>query len=218
MEEVGNRKTKQKREVGNRRKGIPSTTQHQVLMEAGYKCGNPACRHILTLELHHIVWVKDGGGNEPSNLIALCSNCHSLHTYGHIPEKAIRHWKGMLLALNHAFDREAMDLLLFLYHTEQSSQNIWFTGDGILKFAGLIATGLVHIHANSFSSTVSYPFTPRQAAISTHQLKLTETGYSLVEAWITGDQEKYRQLLTQPHQITVSFTEPEGENEKKDLS
>lgn len=34
-------------------------------------CGNPRCRHILTLELHHIVWVRDGGGNEASNTTVL---------------------------------------------------------------------------------------------------------------------------------------------------
>src|SRR5690242_13197636 len=93
---------------GANRKKLPSVTRQQVLMEAGYKCGNPTCRHILTLELHHMVWVKDGGGNEPSNLLALCPNCHALHTNGHIPETAIRHWKGMLVALNHAFDRKSM--------------------------------------------------------------------------------------------------------------
>lgn len=28
------------------------------------------------LNVHHIVPVKDGGGNEPSNLITLCIECH----------------------------------------------------------------------------------------------------------------------------------------------
>src|SRR5947209_2578255 len=97
-----------------RRRSIPQLVRQQVLMEAGYKCGNPACRNILTLELHHILWVKDDGGDEPSNLLALCGYCHDQHTHGHIPHAAIRHWKGMLLALNHAFDLASMDLLLYL--------------------------------------------------------------------------------------------------------
>jgi hypothetical protein len=42
---------------------VPAATRTAVLMESGYKCGNPACRNILTLGLHHIVWVRDGGGN-----------------------------------------------------------------------------------------------------------------------------------------------------------
>src|SRR5687768_8506061 len=93
---------------------IRPLVRDEVLREACYMCGNPRCRHILTLELHHMVWVKDGGGNDPTNLIALCPNCHSLHTQGHIPESAIRHWKGILHALNHAFNKESMDLLLYL--------------------------------------------------------------------------------------------------------
>ena len=79
---------------------IPAHTQELVLLEAGYMCGNPRCRHVLTLELHHMLWVRDGGGNEPSNLIALCPNCHALHTQGYIPAGAIRVWKGLLISLN----------------------------------------------------------------------------------------------------------------------
>ena len=66
---------------------IPPATRQLVLLEAGYMCANPACRRILVLELHHIEWVKDGGGNEPSNLLPLCPNCHALHTAGHIPHE-----------------------------------------------------------------------------------------------------------------------------------
>src|SRR4051812_24558912 len=79
---------------------IPDSTRELVLLEAGYKCANPTCRHILTLELHHIKWVKNGGGNDPANLLALCPNCHSLHTNGHIPVQAIHTWKSLLIALN----------------------------------------------------------------------------------------------------------------------
>jgi hypothetical protein len=100
-------------------------------------CGNPRCRHILTLELHHIVWVRDGGNNEPSNLLCLCPNCHALHTRGHIPQQAIIHWKGTLEALNRAFSRESRDLRLYLHKTQ--SKGIWYTGDGLLRFAGLIS-------------------------------------------------------------------------------
>ncbi len=31
-----------------------------------------------TLEIHHIVSVEHGGHGYPSNLIAVCSNCHSI--------------------------------------------------------------------------------------------------------------------------------------------
>jgi len=38
---------------------------------------------------------------------------------GHIPESAIRHWKGMLVAMNHAVSKESMDLLLYLHQSNK---------------------------------------------------------------------------------------------------
>jgi hypothetical protein len=78
----------------------------------------PICRNILTLQLHQMVWVKDGGATAAINLIALCGHCHDLHSQGHIPISAIRHWKGLLHALNNAFNKESLDLLLCLSHPE----------------------------------------------------------------------------------------------------
>src|SRR5688572_3859413 len=94
---------------------IGRTVRDEVLREAGYKCAVPTCRNVITLQLHHMHWVKKGGGNSATNLLALCGHCHDLHTAGHIPDSAIRYWKGMLHALNAAFDRESMDLLLYLH-------------------------------------------------------------------------------------------------------
>ena len=126
-----------------KRKNPTPLIRDEVLREAGYKCANPTCRNILTLELHHIEWVKDGGDSSANNLIALCGHCHDMHTNGHIPPTAIRHWKGMLHALNHAFNRESTDLLLYLAHP--GMENVWYTGDGFLRFAGLVAAGLVEV-------------------------------------------------------------------------
>ncbi len=157
-------------------------------MEAGYMCANPACRNIIIMEIHHIVWVKEGGGDEPSNLLALCPNCHALHTKGEIPQAAIRHWKGMLVALNEAFDRRGMDLLLFL---NKQWKETYYSGDGLLQFAGLIAAGLVEQGA-SIGGGLWGGGTP---ATSVHQLILTERGKLLVEAWLAGDEDKYRALV-----------------------
>ena len=54
---------------GADRKKIPVQVQLGLLMEAGYKCGNPCCRHVITLELHHIVYVRDGGGDGAENIL-----------------------------------------------------------------------------------------------------------------------------------------------------
>lgn len=86
-------------------------------------CANPRCKHILTLELHHLDWVRDGGGNDVANLIALCSNCHDLHTRGHIPGSAIDAWKQMLLLISGSLDRESLDLLFFMYKFETRSRD-----------------------------------------------------------------------------------------------
>ncbi|MBW1992993.1 MAG: HNH endonuclease [Deltaproteobacteria bacterium] len=94
------------------RKSIPGNTRRQVLHEAGYKCGNPVCRTILTLDFHHLIPVSREGSNRLENLLPLCPNCHALHHKGEIPIESIRSWKMLLLALNEAFDRRSIDLLL----------------------------------------------------------------------------------------------------------
>ena len=73
---------------------------------------------MLKLQLHHIVWVQDGGSNDLDNLLALCANCHGLYTRGHIPEQAIRTWKSLLVSLNSTI-RVTVDLLLVLYEEEK---------------------------------------------------------------------------------------------------
>ena len=143
------------------RKRIPDPVRNLVLLEAGYKCANPTCRHILTLELHHIVRVKDGGANNPESLLALCPNCHSLHTQGHIPAHAIRTWKSLLLALNSA-NHVTADLLLMLAADEERvasgdrktvAPRFRFTGDGLPALAGLLSSGLITISADILEQT-----------------------------------------------------------------
>jgi hypothetical protein len=190
-----------------KRKTIPPSVRHQVIMEAGFKCGNPACRNIITLQLHHIHWVKEDGGNVPENLLPLCGYCHDQHTHGHITPDAIRLWKGLLLALNQAFDRAGMDLLLYLWETRE--QEIWYTGDGLLRFSGLIAAGLVE-----FATKKLYGQTPTNVGqwgdmpMLIHgssyetgmvvEVRLSQKGKLLVEAWRGGDEEKYREIIRVP--------------------
>jgi hypothetical protein len=162
----------------------------EVLREAGYKCANPTCRNIITLQLHHMVWVKDNGPNTALNLLALCGHCHDMHSQGHIPASAIQYWKGMLHALNHAFSKESMDLLLFLYHYGQ--EPLFYTADGVLKFAGLFAAGLVEFGDQVCEETF------KNFVESRHTVRLSEKGKQLVEAWRAGDESKYTALLSTP--------------------
>ena len=188
-----------------KRKPIAAQVRQQVLMEAGYKCGNPACRNILTLQLHHIEWVKDHGGNEPSNLLPLCGFCHDQHTNGYIPTEAIRYWKGMLVALNDGFDRGSMDLLLYLAKVGEP-EALWYSCDSLLRFAGLITSGLVQfekkvLHGQSSGGAGNWGPIPVLVHQSSYpigmvvQLSLTEKGKLLVEAWRKGDERAYRRLI-----------------------
>jgi hypothetical protein len=196
-----------------RRKALGMMLKRDLLIEAGYKCANPTCRIILSvsiLEDHHIIAVSQDGGDTFANLIALCPYCHTLYHKGEIAPQAIRHWKGMLIALNNAFDRESMDLLLYLWHTKD--KEIWYSGDGLLHFAGLIAAGLV-----SFQTEMTYARTqfqnvdmhgmknvlvnpiPHSPQVVVKKIELSDRGIQLVEAWRNGDETKYRELLSKDH-------------------
>jgi hypothetical protein len=162
-------------------------------MEAGYRCGNPVCRTILAIDLHHIVPTSDDGGDDPDNLIALRPTCHALYHRGVISQEAIRNWKGILVTLNHAFDLETIDKLLFLRKVHKS-QLLFFSRDGVLEFLRLIASGLAAFSVvrweggstsyYDFPSTQTAPIPPSERD---YLVRLTQKGLMLVDAWIKGD-------------------------------
>ncbi len=177
--------------MAKKRTTLNPSVRDEVLREAGYKCAVPTCRNVITLQLHHILWVKEGGNNSADNLIALCGHCHDLHTAGHIPKSSIEHWKGMLHALNNAFDRESMDLLLYLHH--RGDEPHWYSGDGVLRFAGLFAAGLVQLGKQSSAETFVNMYA------SCHEVVLSQKGVLLVEAWKAGDEATYERALSMPN-------------------
>lgn len=96
------------------RQSVPPAVSRAVLTEAGYRCAVPTCRTTLAIDLHHLVGVAAGGGNDAANLLALCPNCHALFHRGTIHREALQVWKGLLVALNEGVGRDAKDLLLLL--------------------------------------------------------------------------------------------------------
>jgi len=172
---------KQETDAEPQRKPIPSGIRREVLAEAGYICGNPNCRTILAMDLHHLVPVADGGANDPANLLALCPNCHALYERGTIHGDALYNWKGILVALNGAFDREAISLLLFL----DKMPAYQATNDGILRFAGLIAADIVAAYWPGGEL-----FKPRF-----YDVTLTHRGRLLVAAWKSGNRVEVREAL-----------------------
>jgi len=172
---------------GARRK-VPVDVRDLVLMEAGYQCAVPTCRTLLLLDVHHITRVADDGGDEPSNLIALCPNHHDMHHRGTIPAGAIRAWKQMLVALNAAFDRESIALLLFLSVQEPGARPLEISGDGVLRFAHLIAAGFA-----AFEQFTSY-----QESSMGYMMRLTPKGQNVVAAWKDGEPEQLEVALARP--------------------
>lgn len=200
----------QPREMNRTRLSVAE--RHELLMEAGYKCGNPTCRNIITLEIHHIQYVSEGGGDEPSNLLPLCPYCHTMHHQAHIPVAAIRTWKSLLLALNHALDRRSLDLLLYL--RKMGGKNIEYSGDGLLQFAGLVASGLVEFDirthhaltppANIRMGGMDVMHHPVPHSYSMYAIvRLTVRGNNLLAAWLSGDEHKFIEVVSEANVSTA---------------
>ena len=160
---------------GRPREDIGLKTKTLVLTEAGYRCAVPTCRGILLFDMHHIWEVSEGGGDEASNLIALCPTCHALYHRGKISIESIYAWKAMLIAIGRAFDVQTIDRLLFLDSLDHDFLIV--SGDGLLHFDRVLAAGfaIVDQKANNQFQLVSY------------SVNITEKGKMLIAAWKDGN-------------------------------
>lgn len=167
--------------MGQRRRAISADVRQTVLHEAGYKCGNPACRWILTLDIHHMELVSQGGKDTADNLLPLCPNCHAQHHAGDIPVQSIRAWKMLLLALNQAFDRRSIDLLTMMY---KKNTAILLSPDGLIDHCtALLGADLVYY-------SMREAIRPGCSVPAAYQVMLTDKGKAFVSAWCDGDQAK----------------------------
>ena len=57
---------------------IPLAVRRMVLARDRHRCRASGCGHTRFLEVHHVVPRARGGGNDPENLVTLCSACHQL--------------------------------------------------------------------------------------------------------------------------------------------
>lgn len=172
---------------------IPAATKREVLIEAGYRCAVPTCRTLLILDIHHIIEVSENGGNDLSNLIALCPTCHDLYHRKHISREAISAWKVMLAGLSQAYDKNVIDNLLFLSSEDSAPEEMGFicTGDGITQFTALFASGLASYNYTKAGSTGNMG----SPSYINYKIQLTEKGKNLVQAWKNGDREAILQSL-----------------------
>jgi hypothetical protein len=175
-----------------RRKPSAADTQ-AVLLESGYKCGNPTCRAVLALQLHHIEWVKDGGGTTPDNLLPLCGYCHDLHTRGTIPASAIRVWKGILVSLTSG-SAGCADMLLHLARLQghRHSQYFAYSAGDLLVLAPLLNARLIDADFRGGSSGgITGP-------TAFFKIRLTPRGEALVAAWSAGSEDALATALKMP--------------------
>ena len=159
------------------RRTIPESLKREVLTEAGYRCAVPTCRTNLALDLHHMVEVSEGGTNDLANLIALCPTCHALFHRGTIKRDSLHSWKGILVALGAAFDREAIDQLNFL--SLCSKDYLVVSGDGLLHYSRLISAGLASVEQKGNNNWL----------IVSYAINISEKGQRLIEAWKSGNRE-----------------------------
>jgi hypothetical protein len=168
-----------------KRKAISKRVKLDVLTEAGYQCAVPTCRTILSLDIHHIDQVSEGGGNDLTNLIALCPTHHDMYHKKLISKDSIYAWKLMLVSLTRAFDTNAVDDLLFL--KQKPSSDLRVSGDGVLKFSRLIGSGLAE-----------FKLKMQNGPIVLYEVQLTPKGTLLVDAWVSGNREKLASALGNP--------------------
>lgn len=63
---------------GRNKASIAPKTRREVLARDRHRCRRKGCGNNRFLEVHHLVQRAAGGSNEASNLVTLCSACHSL--------------------------------------------------------------------------------------------------------------------------------------------
>ena len=168
------------------RNKLPVKTRVIVLTESGYRCAVPTCRNILAMDMHHIWEVSASGGDDPSNLIALCPTCHALYHRGTIKKESIYDYKAMLVAITRAFDVEAVDRLLFLESCKKDFLVV--SGDGLLHFGRLIAANLASVDQKSNNNW----------QIVTYVVNISPKGRQLIEAWKQGDRVRLSKVMGGP--------------------
>lgn len=168
------------------RDNLPLKTKVIVLTEAGYRCAVPTCRNILALDMHHLWEVSAGGGDDASNLVALCPTCHALYHRGTIKQESVYVYKSMLVAITRAFDVEAIDRLLFLEPFKKDFLVV--SGDGLLHFARLIAAGLASVAQKANNNF----------QIVTYAVNITDKGIQLIKAWKQGDRDRLKKVMGGP--------------------
>jgi hypothetical protein len=111
------------------------------------------------------------------------TNCSAYVLCHQISRDAIFSYKSMLVAISRAFDLDTVDRLLFLSSCRKDFLVV--TGDGLLHFDRLIASGLAAAQQKANNNW----------QLVTYAVNISEKGRLLVEAWKEGDRTRVRNAL-----------------------
>jgi len=89
---------------------IPAAMKRSILVESGHRCAIPTCR-FPTVEIAHITPYSETQEHTPSNLIALCPNCHTRFDSGQIDRKSILLYKKKLIFISDRYSKFELNLL-----------------------------------------------------------------------------------------------------------
>ncbi|MEW1780874.1 hypothetical protein AB0305_01620 [Arthrobacter sp. NPDC080086] len=109
----------------------------------------------------------------------------------------------MLVAANHAWARETANALLFL--DTPFAENLFLTGDGVVRFADLLVSGLAEAVYRDFVGDGPVSFFPieghkfsvpaSELTKTAYNVKLTQKGKALVTAWKEGSLDELSTAL-----------------------
>ena len=88
----------------------------------------------------------------------------------------------MVIALGQAFDRDTIDMLLFL--AQPATQSLRVDGNGVLRFARLASSDLAR-----------FDLTMQNGPLLLYKVALSQKGIALVDAWKKGDRDAVGKAL-----------------------
>lgn len=149
-----------------------------VLVEAGYRCAIPTCRHPTT-EIAHIVPESQSHDDSFENLIALCPDCCTRYDQKkEIDRQSIRMYKRNLGILNSRysdFERRVFDQIA------ETDRRSFIVEEGF-------EIPLLHAVKDGLLKRVELsPVAIRRGEPTHHKYEVTDAGVNFVNRYIQGE-------------------------------
>ena len=165
---------------------MPDPVKRDILLEAGYRCAIPRCM-AHTLEIAHIVsYEESGGDNSRENLIALCTNHHTLYDVEKkIDRKAMKIIKNKLGIINGRYnDFEQRVFRYFAKNSETSEIQLSDAVEVDILLMNAVEDGYIR------KGDIIEP--PTGDYVSGYKLaiyQITPEGREFIRKWLSEDEE-----------------------------